>query len=467
MTALPVPQSTIDFLRLAKSLGVPRDSIERFLKAGYVPQPKQLQLHGEMRACDHNDVDEIMFGGARGGAKTHGVFAGSAIDDCQKFDNLRVLFLRKQQGSAEESLDDLTRKILFRTPHEKKQSSIKFPNHSYIKIGNFQYEKDIDKFLSLEFDLIIIEQAEQLTPTKLVDIGTCNRNSRPDYKPRMYLTVNPGGVAHTYLKNKFIQPWREGKETNTRFIQSLYTDNKFLDKGYKNKLEALTGWKRRAWLDGDWDVFAGQFFDKFRFDQHTFDDSAFFTPDYLAANWQNVMPWGAFDYGYKHWSVFYFGYKYDGTIYVVDECAVRLQLVPQIAQSITETCARWNLKPSQLANIAAGSDCFATNSQTGDSIADAMAHYGIYLNPAKTSRTARASKILTLIGDAEQGIDPTVKINRRCRMLIEQLAAMQHNPDKAGDVLKTNADDNGFGGDDSYDAFGYFVMDDTDSTGIF
>jgi hypothetical protein len=52
-------------------------------------------------------------------------------------------------------------------------------------------------------------------------------------------------------------------------------------------------------------------------------------------------------------------------------------------------------------------------------------------------------------------------------MLIDQLSAMQHDPKKAGDVLKVNADENGYGGDDAYDDFRYLVMEDTESTGIF
>lgn len=451
----------------AHEIGVPYSSLKRFLEAGYIPQRKQMKLAAEWRAMDTNDVDELMFGGARGGAKTHGTFATAAIDDCQKFDNLRCLFLRKQQGSAEESLDDLTRKILFRVPHEKRQASIRFPNHSYIKIGNFQYEKDIDKYLSLEYDLIILEQAEQLTPTKIVDIGTCNRNSRTDYKPRMVYTVNPGGVAHTYLKNKFIQPWREGKETTTRFIQSLHSDNKFINEGNRRKLEQLTGWKRKAWLDGDWDVFAGQFFDKFRFDDHTFDQSEFFPPEYLAANWENIQPWGSFDWGLKHWSVFYLGYKYEGAIHIIDECAVRNLLDESIAKAIVETCTRNGLKPSQLRNVAAGTDCFKRDGKTGETTADVFTKHGVYLNPANTARQAGASKVLTLLGDLEQGIKPTVKISRRCKKLIEQLPAMEHDKDKPSDVEKVDSDENGFGGDDAYDAFRYFVMDDTDSTGIF
>jgi phage terminase large subunit len=470
-----VSPGTLKLIELAKSLRLPKDSLKRFLQAGYVPQPKQLIFHAAARAADSTDnAKEIGFGGARGPGKTHATFAQVALDDCQRVAGLKVLFLRKVAKSANEAIEDLRQSVLFKTPHRYKEqkSTIIFPNQSRIILGHFQYEKDIDNYLGLEYDIIVIEEATQLSQSKIDKIKSCNRSSKDGFRPRRYYTTNPGGVGHQWFKSRFITPFREGKAAEaankTKFIPATSKDNKKLNKEYvKDELEPLTGWLREAWLNGNWDVFAGQYFDKFNYDLHTFDDSHFFTPEFLKANWENIMPWGGFDWGFVHWAVFYLGYKYEGQIYILDECAVRKQLDQQIAKEIVETCARWNLKPSQLRSIAAGTDCFETNTQTGKTKADVFADHGVYLTQANTSRQTGWSKILTLLGDVDQGINPTVKINRRCRMLIEQLPALEHNPDKPGDVKKTNADDNGFGGDDAGDGVRYFVMDDNESTGIF
>lgn len=467
-----VSAGTLKLIETAKSLGLPKDSLKRFLQAGYVPQPKQLLFHAAARAADDlENAKEIGFGGARGPGKTHATFAQVALDDCQRIAGLKVLFLRKIQKSANEAIEDLRQSVLFKTPHRYKEqkSTIVFPNGSRIILGHFQYEKDIDNYLGLEYDIIVIEEATQLSQSKIDKIKSCNRSSKDGFRPRRYYTTNPGGVGHQWFKSKFITPFREDreKENKTKFIFATSRDNKKLNSEYLGELKSLTGWLRKAWLEGDWDVFAGQFFDKFNYNLHTFDDSHFFTPDYLAKNWENIQPWGGFDWGYNHWAVFYLGYKHDGIIYVLDECAVRKQLDQTIAEEIKKCCERWDLKPSQLRNIAAGSDCFETNTQTGETKAEVFIRHGVYLNQANMARQTGWSKILTLLGDAEQGIPPTVKINRRCRMLIEQLPALEHNPDKPGDVKKTNADENGFGGDDAGDGFRYFVMDDTDSTGIF
>jgi hypothetical protein len=49
-------------------------------------------------------------------------------------------------------------------------------------------------------------------------------------------------------------------------------DNRFNNPEYTKVLENLTGWQKRAWLDGDWDIAAGQFFTTFRRDVHVIDD---------------------------------------------------------------------------------------------------------------------------------------------------------------------------------------------------
>lgn len=55
------------------------------------------------------------------------------------------------------------------------------------------------------------------------------------------------------------------------FIPAKYTDNKVLlekDPNYVKRLNALPEKIRRAYRDGDWDLFEGQFFEEFRKDLH-------------------------------------------------------------------------------------------------------------------------------------------------------------------------------------------------------
>lgn len=432
------------------------------MAAGYVPQPKQLEFHGLARLADTLDeLEDLGYGGARGGGKTHCGFAQIAIDDCQMWDGLSVLFLREKAGSAEESMQKLCTRILPRVPHRPTRSVIYFPNNSSIKIGHFQYEKDINQYLSLEYDIIFIEQAEQLSQSKIEEIKTVNRTSIPNFKPRTYYTFNPGGISHQYLKNKFIKPHRDKSETTTRFVFANVADNKQVDKFYRSKLEALSGWKRKAWLDGDWDIFAGQYFEGFNHAIHVVEPISL--PDFKA---MGCDFWCSLDYGFKHYTTCYLFTEYDGTIYVLDEFAERRQLISTNCEGIKEMLTNNGLAIDDLINFVAGTDVFARKGDTGECFADEFEKGGIRLHPANTARRAGAGRILQLLGDKSQQIEPSIKISSRCRGLIECLPSLMHNPNDPEDVLKVDTDDQGRGGDDWYDGFRYGVMV-TNSTGVY
>jgi hypothetical protein len=83
----------------------------------------------------------------------------------------------------------------------------------------------------------------------------------------MYYTCNPGGVGHAWVKRLFIDRRYRGSERSEDyvFIPARVTDNPVLmrDKSYVITLENLPEPLRRAHLDGDWDVLAGQYFSEF------------------------------------------------------------------------------------------------------------------------------------------------------------------------------------------------------------
>ena len=59
--------------------------------------------------------------------------------------------------------------------------------------------------------------------------------------------------------------------------------------------------------------------------------------------------------------------------------------------------------------------------------------------------------------DPEAGIPPKLFIHPRCARLLACLPFLQHDPDRPGDVLKTNINEEGVGGDDPADALRYLV----------
>lgn len=451
-----------NFLHYAHSAGMERSQLERFLSAGYVPSRKQILAHVEARKMDSPDyADELLFGGARGGGKTHCFLAQAGLDDCQRFNGLKFLFLRKIGSSAKESLDDLRLRLFARTPHTFSRGNILFPNGSKIVSGHFYNEKDVDKYIGLEFDGLILEEAGTLSKSKIEAIGGSIRSAKQDWRVRKYYSTNPGGIGHAFLKKKFIEPYRSNNQTNTRFIPSTVFDNPYISEDYKKYLNSLTGWLRQAWLHGNWDIASGQYFNNFDYKRLSCDVTD------LPKNLKDLEVWASLDYGFNHFTICHLFCKYDGIIYVVDEFSARRQLVETNAQSIKAMFKRNGLDINDLSNFVAGTDVFSKRGDTGESIADKFAEFDIYLRNADTNRIAGATKILQLFGDEKQQIEPKVKIATRCTKLLECLPNLMHDPNRPEDVLKIDIDEDGSGGDDSYDSFRYGLMEADKGLGVY
>jgi len=273
-------------LKIAIKAGSPLNQANRFLEVGYVPLPWQWEFHAAARLADKRcqfhldnpitrkeDCDcgptEIGLGGARGPGKSHAVLSQVGLDDCQRVPNLKGLFLRQTGKASAESFDDLIDKaILGRAEYTRSGGSIKFANGSKILLGGFKDNKDIDKYIGIEYDFIIIEELNQITEEKYDKLKGSLRTSKPNWRPRLYASFNPGGIGHSFVRETFIIPFREGTQFKTIFIGSTYKDNPHLNMEYTDYLESLTGDLGRAWREGDWDLFKGQVFHEFRRDKH-------------------------------------------------------------------------------------------------------------------------------------------------------------------------------------------------------
>lgn len=449
------------YLSLGAEQGCPPDQIRNFLKARVVLQPKQLAASAAARLCDHPDgPTAIGFGGARGGGKSFWLLAQMGADDCQRFPGLKCLLLRKVGKSNLENFEDLRRRLFRRLPHafSASRATLSFTNGSRIIAGHFQCEKDIDAYLGLEYDVIGIEEATTLTSRKYHDIVTCCRTSKVSaegqpWRPRIYSTTNPGGVGHAWYRSTHVIPFQQRAETRTRFIPATLRDNSFTNDEYQFTLASLTGWKKRAWAEGDWDIAAGQFFTTFRRDVHVLDD----VDDRRGVEW-----FAALDYGYHHYTVVLLGCTdHDGNCFVVDEHAQRNWVPERHAEAIKAMLQRHRITlkgrySTVLNRFVAGTDLFARQSD-GATIASQYAALGISLRPANMHRVNGWAEILKRLGDPAAGVRPTLFFHRRCTRLIDCLPSLQHDPGHPEDVLKADPDDDGIGGDDAADALRYLV----------
>ena len=436
--------------------GCPPSQLVRLVHADAFLHERQLVASAAARLCDKPDgPTAIGYGGARGGGKSHWLLAQMGVDDCQRVAGLKCLLLRKVGKANLEHFEDLRRKLFNRLPHEFSafRGILTFANGSRIIAGHFQNEKDIDTYLGLEYDIIGIEEATTLTSRKYQDITTCCRSSKPNWRPRIYSTTNPGGVGHAWYRTKFIVPFQEKRESETRFIPARVTDNRWNNPDYVRVLEGLTGWQKRAWLDGDWDIAAGQYFSNFHREVHVVEDF----DDSRAVEW-----FAAFDYGHVHYTACLLGCRDgDGNTFVVDEHAERLWLPQRHAAAIKAMLARHKIGDRKLAvedlrRFVAGADVFSRQGD-GTTVAQQYERQGIRLRAANMDRVNGWAEILQGFGDVEANIRPTLFIHRRCARLVECLPSLQHDPNRPEDVLKVDCDEDGIGGDDPADTLRYMV----------
>ena len=468
--------TTLDsYLELGRGLGCPPDQLRNFLVAGLALQSRQLAASVAARACDLPDgPTAIGYGGARGGGKSHWLLAQMGADDCQRVPGLKCLLLRKVGKANLEHFEDLRCRLFLQLRHEfaASRGTLTFANGSRIIAGHFQAENDIDAYLGLEYDVIGVEEATTLSNRKYQDIATCCRSSKllPDgrhWRPRLYSTSNPGGVGHAWYKAKFVQPYVRQSETETRFIPARVDDNRFNNPEYRRVLERLSGWQKRAWLEGDWDIAAGQFFTNFQRNVHVLDQF----DENRAVEW-----FAALDYGYVHYTVVLLGCRDgDGNTFIVDEHAQREWLPDRHAAAIKAMLARhgvaekvarkvdewghplpWRPPARELRRFIAGADVFSKQSD-GFTVASHYSRLGFRLQQANMDRVNGWAEVLQRLGDPASKVPATLFIHQRCARLIETLPSLQHDPTRPEDVLKVDADEDGFGGDDAADALRYMI----------
>jgi phage terminase large subunit len=455
------------FFQLGLQLGCPRDQLLNFSNVGLILQERQLAASAAARLCDQPEgPTAIGYGGARGGGKSHWLLAQMGADDCQRVPGLSCLLLRKVSKANTENFENLRQRVFPALKHTYNASRgiLTFENGSRIVIRHYQHEKEIDAFLGIEYDVIGIEEATTLIQRKYHDIRTCLRTSKPGWRPRLYATTNPGGVGHDWFHKTFVLPYEHGSESATRFIPARVEDNKFINPEYKAILDECTGWQREAWRNGNWNIASGQFFNTFRHDVHVIRDF----------DQNRITEWFAgMDYGFTHYTVFLLaGRDADDNLFIVDEHAERNWIPARHALAIKEMCQRHHLfvgalgspasnyfKPNaacSLGQISAGGDLFSAQFD-GSTIAKHFAGLGLRIKPANANRVQGWAEIQHRLGDPDNGIKPTLFIHERCRHLLNCLPFLQHDPDHPADVLKTNVNEEGLGGDDAADALRYLV----------
>jgi hypothetical protein len=83
------------------------------------------------------------------------------------------------------------------------QRTVFFSNGSVVKFGHLQNQASLSEYQGQEYDWIFIDEATHFTEYEFRTLGACLRGVNP-FPKRMYLTCNPGGVGHQWVKRLFV-----------------------------------------------------------------------------------------------------------------------------------------------------------------------------------------------------------------------------------------------------------------------
>lgn len=207
------------------------------------------------------------YGGARGGGKSWAL-RRKLVAMCLRYDGISCLLIRRTLPELRANhVIPFLREYDGIITYSESERTILFPNKSKIYLGYCATDKDVLRYQGQEYDVIAIDEATQLSEFRFSVLKACLRGAN-GFPRRMYLTCNPGGIGHAWVKRLFIdKDFKSGERPEEyNFIPALIYDNPILldsDPEYVNSLKSLPPRLRDAWLHGKWDVFEGQFFPEF------------------------------------------------------------------------------------------------------------------------------------------------------------------------------------------------------------
>lgn len=254
------------------------------------------------------------YGGARGGGKSWALRRKLAAM-CLRWTGLRAMLVRRSYGELKGNhLEAFLGEYPGLCRWSEGEKTLCFPCGSRVRFAYCDGEGDVMRYQGQEYDVIAIDEATQLSEGQFAALSACLRgvNARPK---RMYLTCNPGGVGHAWVKRLFLdRDFRPGERPEDYcFIPARVWDNRALmeaDPAYVGQLERLPERMRLAWLEGRWDVFAGQFFPEFTMARHGTARTE------AEAGWRRFL---ALDYGLDMLAVLEVAVDYDGGLWVLRE----------------------------------------------------------------------------------------------------------------------------------------------------
>lgn len=303
---------------------------------------------------------------------------------------------------------------------------------------------------SAEFALVAVDELTK-NPKEVFDFLRMRKRWVGIGDTKFIAGTNPGGIGHAWVKrmwldNEFSE--FEAEKDEFVFIPAKATDNPYLTEQYYRQLQGLPEDWRRAYLEGDWNLFKGQFFTEWKYDVHV--HLPFKIPDtfrrFMGIDFGSAAPF----------AVYWIAVDWDKNYWVYREYYVKGENAENNAKAVLKLMPK-----DERVEMAVADRAIFAKQGYGETVADILRRNGIgqpggkipLLEPSlggKDSRVARAQLFHQKLFWDDDTI-PKIRFFNTCVNAIRTIPSLIHNEHRPEDV---NTD----GDDHSYDAITYLLQ---------
>ena len=294
---------------------------------------------------------------------------------------------------------------------------------------------DPSKYLSSEFAIVAQEEVTENDEDTFHKLRSRLRwTGIPN--PKWIGATNPGGIGHSFCKKLWIdRVYPDELQPLAKefvYVRALPKDNPYLSTSYLTTLDSLPEAQRKAYRDGNWDVFEGQYFTEWDEARHVEEPFA------IPLTWfryRSIDPSGREGVTSCHW----YAVDSNGRVHAyreyymtgrdLDEHAKAIAKLSQEADGTAEKYQYTVMDTSAFANAGyseTGAEIFERNGVTG-------------LVPAAKERVIGWNAVHTYLrwGKDEAGNPhgPLLKVFSTCGNMIRTIPMAQHDEHHPEDVM--------------------------------
>ena len=152
---------------------------------------------------------------------------------------------------------------------QAQRSRFVWPSGAMLYFRHLDRDADADLYQGHSYTRVYVEELTQFAAPGVVDKLKATLRSAAGATCGFRATCNPGGAGHNWVKARYIDvgPWNKVERAGLTqmFIPARLADNPKLadsDPGYVDRLrQSGSATLVKAWLEGDWNVVEGAFFD--------------------------------------------------------------------------------------------------------------------------------------------------------------------------------------------------------------